>query len=119
MGQEGQIICVDFSETAPLQRYTTSSIVWLFVRSAILETTHAHFNSACVFTDSRTCGTEDSALQSAFISFSSGKSSLPTLDLMWGGRVLPLLLVVECSAFLASGSDPTVPKLIAMLEFCM
>lgn len=29
----------------------------------------------------------------AFISFSSGKSSLPTLDLMWGGRVLPLLLL--------------------------
>ena len=28
-GNEGQNICVDFSETAPLQRYTASGIVWL------------------------------------------------------------------------------------------
>ena len=28
-GNEGQNICVDFSETAPLQRYTASCIVWL------------------------------------------------------------------------------------------
>ena len=34
-GNEGQNTCVDFSETAPLQRYTTSCIVWLYVQSAI------------------------------------------------------------------------------------
>ena len=28
-GNEGQNTCVDFSETTPLQRYTTSCIVWL------------------------------------------------------------------------------------------
>ena len=39
--------------------------------------------------------------------------TLTTTELSWK------LLVVECSAFLASGSDPTVPKLIAILEFCM
>ena len=35
-GNNGQIICVDFSETAPLQRYTSSFIVHL-------ETAHAHY----------------------------------------------------------------------------
>ena len=30
MGNEGQKICVDFSETTPLQRYSTSCIVWPF-----------------------------------------------------------------------------------------
>ena len=39
----GQIICGVFSETVPLQRYTASCIVWLFVQSAILETAHAHY----------------------------------------------------------------------------
>ena len=32
MGHEGQKLCVDFSETAPLQRYTASWIVWLSVQ---------------------------------------------------------------------------------------
>ena len=34
-GNEGQKTCVDISETAPLQRCTTSCIVWLYVQSAI------------------------------------------------------------------------------------
>ena len=34
-GNEGQKTCVDFSETAPLQRYTISCIVWLYVLSGI------------------------------------------------------------------------------------
>ena len=43
-GNEGQNICVDFSEAAPLQRYTASSIVWVSAAlSAILETAHAHY----------------------------------------------------------------------------
>ena len=41
-GNEGQKICVDFSETVALQGYTTSCIVWLSVQSAILETAHVH-----------------------------------------------------------------------------
>ena len=40
-GNGGQNIYGFFSETAPLQRYTTSGIVWLSVQSAILETAHA------------------------------------------------------------------------------
>ena len=32
----------NFFETAPLQRYTASCIVWLSVQSAILKTAHAH-----------------------------------------------------------------------------
>ena len=50
-GNEGQNICVDFSETALLQRYTASS-------PEQLETAHERYNSACVFTDSCTRGAE-------------------------------------------------------------
>ena len=42
VGNAGQK-CGVFSETALLQRYTASGIVWLSVQLAILETTHAYY----------------------------------------------------------------------------
>ena len=42
-GNEGQNICVDFSETARLKRYTAFCIVWVSVQSAFLETAHVHY----------------------------------------------------------------------------
>ena len=46
MGNEDENNCVNFSETAPLQRYTASCIVR---KSAILEIVHTRFNSMCAF----------------------------------------------------------------------
>ena len=45
-GNEGQKICGVFSETAPLQRSSTPSVVWPCVQSAIFpaESTHAHYS---------------------------------------------------------------------------
>ena len=45
-GNEGQKTCVDISETTPLQRYTTSCIVWLYVQSAICAVGHLKKNHA-------------------------------------------------------------------------
>ena len=49
MGNEGQKVCVDFSETAPLQRYTASCIVWLqYVGHFVCENkAHALTSEAC------------------------------------------------------------------------
>ena len=49
-GDEGQKICGVFSETAPLQRSSTPSVVRPCVQSAIFpaEITHAHYSIYCV-----------------------------------------------------------------------
>ena len=44
-GNEGQKICGDFSETAPLRRSSTASVEWPYGRPFFAESAHAHYSN--------------------------------------------------------------------------